>query len=112
MVVVPPAESEEDRRMKIKEKRVFPARTENVVVGLKCDLCAKLVHRDRWGFESSEINDVLVKITMHRKTGQSWPDGGFQREQEIDICPNCWDEIVMPFLVSKGVEENVVETEW
>lgn len=98
--------------MKIKEKREVPARVEEVVVGLKCDLCEKTVKRDRWGFETYEINDVLVSIKMHRKTGESFSDCGFQQEQEIDICPNCWDEVIMPFLKSKGVDPEIVEMDW
>ena len=98
--------------MKITKKHEVPARVEDVVVGLECDMCGKVVQRDRWGYETSEIDEVLVKITMRRKTGESWPDGGFQKEQEIDICPQCWDETIAPFLKSKGVDPEIVESEW
>ena len=31
---------------------------------------------------------------------------------EFDICPKCFDEVLVPFLKSKGAEPRVEENDW
>jgi ribosomal protein S27E len=78
-----------------------PARTETVTASVTCDLCGKVISRQRGNAEIVEIR--------HR-TGSSYPEGGSGVDFEVDMCPDCFDSKLVPWLQSQGAE--IRETNW
>lgn len=76
-------------------------------------LLPKVAKYGNWtGSGSYDVEETEVKISMHRKSGKSYPEGGYSQEIEINICPTCFDEIVLPFFKTKGVDPKIIEWEY
>lgn len=83
-----------------------------------CDICGA---RIKWpgSYEVKEIGFEL-QLSVHRfrvklgyKTGASYPEGGNSREEEFDVCPECWTNRVVPWMQShQGVSPRVTECDW
>ena len=97
--------------MKLYEKKVVPERVTEMQAGLQCDLCgAKSKHRDDWATENFEDSETEIKISGSQREGTSYPEGGIGTEYEIDLCPKCFKERLVPWLRSEGAK--IEETEW
>jgi formate dehydrogenase assembly factor FdhD len=89
------------KHMKIVE---VPAKTEEVIDFVTCDLCKMKIDQSN----KYQINDVEVS---HR-TGHSCPDGGSGELVSFDICGKCFDEKIVPFLQLFGAEPTKSEWDW
>jgi hypothetical protein len=92
-----------------KEKRAIPATTREVIVERTCDLCHKKARDPQsgeWGTSSYDVEDVTVEY----RTGSSYPEGGGGTEYSIDMCPDCFENRLIPWLESQGAI--VTEQEW
>lgn len=90
--------------MKHMKTVAVPATTREVVDFVTCDLCgAKIDTRDNY-----EVNEVEV----HHKTGSSYPEGGSGEDVSVDMCGKCFDEKLVPWLRSQGVEPRTEEWDW
>jgi len=67
-----------------------------------CDLCGAVATRGNWKSSSWEVNEVEVEVTVRQKDGSSYPEGGWGTELNVDICPDCFKDVLIPFLRSKG----------
>jgi len=56
------------------------------------------------------VNETEVSVTVKQKEGESYPDGGSGTEYEIDLCPDCFKNRLVPWLKSEGA--NIGEMEW
>ena len=80
-----------------------PASTREVVEFVSCDLCgAKIKGKD------FDVNEVEVR----HKTGWSYPEGGSGVEVSVDMCGKCFDEKLVPWLRSQGIQPNTREWDW
>ena len=71
-----------------------PATTKTVVSRVTCDLCGKRVEtQDRY-----EIDEV----TISHKTGSSYPEGGSGEIASVDMCSDCFNEKLVPWLKTQG----------
>jgi len=75
-----------------------------------CDLCGAVAKRGNWESSSWEVNEVEVEVTVRQKDGSSYPEGGWGTELNVDICPNCFKDVLIPFLRSKGAQ--IEEKAW
>jgi hypothetical protein len=88
--------------MKHYREVTVPQRTKKVLDKIICDLCNVIVGD---GLEVWEVDEV----TVSRKTGWNYPDGGNGDTISVDLCGKCFNEKLLPFLKSEGA--TVTETE-
>jgi hypothetical protein len=89
--------------MKHYKEETVPQHTTEVLDQTTCDLCNVDVgaELDTW-----EVDEV----TVSRKAGCSYPDGGNGDTISVDLCGQCFNEKLLPFLKSEGA--TVTETEY
>lgn len=99
--------------MKTYEERSI-TRKEKFLIQRKCDLCGRpdkeKVFKSLWGEALWDINETEIKITIRQKEGHNYPEGGSGTEYEIDLCPECFKNRLVPWLKSQGA--NIEEKEW
>jgi hypothetical protein len=74
---------------------------------IECDLCKKH-HTNNW--KESIYDDVEVEICL--RIGRSYPDGGSGENISFDICPDCFNTKLIPWMKSQGVEPEMKEWDW
>ena len=89
--------------MQRKAKRTIPAREEEYVAEILCDICGTSKEGGVWGDNWARGYDIN-EVNISRRTGSQWPEGGNGEKIEFDICPRCMDEKVIPFLESIGAK--------
>lgn len=99
--------------MRKQEKYIVPAQAERVELRetvLICDLCgAESHHRDNWSDEPYSFAEVEINSNY----GDRYPNmEGYKTEVFFDLCPNCFDNVLVPFLKSKGAEPQEKTTDW
>jgi hypothetical protein len=86
--------------------------TANVISERKCDLCGKVSSNpdpEAWNINSCyDVNETEVSIN----SGSSFPGGGFGTRRTFDICPECFDKKLIPWMASQGASPQVQESEW
>lgn len=80
-----------------------PATQRKVVSKITCDLCGEDVK------EGLDDYDIDV-VTVSRKTGAVYPEGGGGEIAEVDICGDCFATELVPWLKKKGAR--ILTTEW
>lgn len=88
------------RHMKIMNR---PAISEEVVDFKTCDLCGEKIMEGTF-----EINEVEIV----RRVGCRYPEGGSATKTEFDVCGDCFEKKVVPWLISQGGEPYVTESDW
>ena len=86
-----------------KEIPAKPATTEEVFDKVTCDLCGNDIIEDQY-----KVDEVQVK---HR-TGDEYPEGGYGDEVSVDMCGDCFDKKLLPWLREQGVEPKPEEWSW
>jgi hypothetical protein len=87
--------------MKHMKTVVIPADTKQEVDFVTCDLCGEKI---KCGYH--EIDEV--KVTY--KQGRSYPEGSWGDETSVDMCGDCFNEKLVPWLKSQGA--NPVTTDF
>ena len=90
--------------MKKYEKKIIPQKEIELVSGISCDLCGKEGFQENWEKSYYSVDETEVSVTIRQKEGRSYPDGGWHTEVDIDICPECFKNTLIPFLKEKGVK--------
>ena len=76
---------------------------------MKCDICGKIVkENDTWDKEDFET--IETEISM--KKGYQYPEGGSGIEVNIDICPECFENKIIPFIESFGNKIEIKEWDY
>lgn len=94
-------------------ERVIHSYERDVLRERKCDLCGALSKNEithDWSGACYEINETEVTVTIKHKKGENYPEGGSGTECEVDLCPNCFKNKLIPWLNSQGA--NIKEKEW
>ena len=81
----------------------IPAKTEMHIYKTTCDMCGRDIKRDAYDAEEVEIK--------HR-TGEVYPEGGSGEVTSIDMCGECFEKKLVPWLKSNGVEIRTKEWSW
>jgi hypothetical protein len=99
--------------MRLYKERVVPSYTTRDLVSRKCDLCGKESNDTEWQATSCyEVNETEVCVTVRQKEGSSYPDGGSGTEYQIDLCPTCFKEKLVPWLRSQGADIKEEDWDW
>lgn len=99
--------------MKLYKKVVVPEKIEDVRNGLLCDLCGKKSPDNyNWTVESFSVSETKLKIEtqLSQREGSNYPEGGMGTEYEIDLCPECFKNRLVPWLQSEGAK--IEERDW
>ena len=80
------------------------------VVERTCDLCGAKAKPLGWECGCYEVQDADVEVTIHRKKGEAYPEGGYGTTIIVDICPKCFDDKLIPFLRAQGAD--IKESIW
>jgi hypothetical protein len=64
----------------------------------ECDLC----HKNMMPPYRSQY--VVDEATVKLRQGNIFPEGRLVNVQEVDICGDCMEAVVFPFLVEKGAK--------
>lgn len=88
--------------MKTYEKRT-KTYEETILVERKCDLCGSLAKTSDWGASCYEVNETEISVSIKQKEGQQYPECGSGTEYEVDMCPDCFKNKLVPWLRSQGV---------
>ena len=99
--------------MRVYETRVVTPRPrkERFLKERRCDLCNRKgpvgFHDDEdWDGGLYEFDEVVVK----RSHGECYPDcEGTRTTQSFDVCPGCFESVLVPFFESKGAEPHEEE---
>lgn len=86
--------------MKHTELTEIPARMEEITVKVTCDLC---------GSEIPQYGVHVDRVTITRNTGRSYLEGGSGDTFSVDMCGNCFESKLTPWLESQGVKLQVEE---
>lgn len=97
-------------KMIIYETKIEPKEIKKFI-NKKCDLC-KSITTDIWkwhGWPKEGYGSAQTELTM--EWGSFDPDGGgCGKRIEIDICPKCFKEKLVPWLEEQGCE--IREEKW
>jgi len=80
----------------------IPAKKEQKLIKRTCDLCGDTIY-PREKFDAEEVEIIHT-------TGNSYPEGGSGEKIKVDMCGNCFDKKLIPWLLKQGC--NPVKTEW
>jgi len=95
--------------MKIYEKRIETIERE-ILVTRQCDLCGRKAKTATWNSGIYEVNETEISIIVKQKEGASYPESGSGTKYEIDLCPECFKNRLIPWL--KGQGGTIQEDEW
>jgi len=70
-----------------------------------CDLCGFSAKGEDWGAGFYEVNETEVRVEVRHKEGSSYPEGGDGTEYDIDICPSCFVNKLVPWVEEEGDTE-------
>lgn len=94
--------------MKVYETRHKPASDYKICVRRQCDLCKVDSKSEEWGGGTYEVNDTQLTVTALCKTSK--PYSG--TEYEIDLCPACFKDKLVPWLQSQGADIKAKGWHW
>lgn len=84
--------------------------TRKSLIRRSCDLCGKEAKNDEWAAGIYEVNETEIEILVRQKEGVNYPEGGSGTSYEIDLCPDCFKNRLVPWLKSQGA--SIEEQEW
>ena len=93
-------------------KKQIPATEEKVLDGITCDLCKELSSHISWGGSIFEVSETEIKISVRQKDGESYPGCGMGTKYEVDICPECFKNKLIPWLESQGCTAEREDWDW
>lgn len=90
--------------------------THTVCTSRTCDLCGRKAEKgDEWtcGWKHEHnVNETEVQVVVRQKEGYNLPDCGSGTEYEIDLCPDCFRDRLVPWLRSQGAKVENKEWDW
>ena len=79
---------------------------------LSCDLCGAVAIDAEWERGVWSVGGTTVMVEVSQEEGQSYPDGGSGTKYEIDLCPVCFKDRLVPWLRSEGAVIEEVGWDW
>lgn len=68
-----------------------------------CDFCNKQMKVGMW-----EVNETTVSCRL----GERYPEGGSSTELDVDMCSDCFQGKLIPWISSQGVSMRETESDW
>jgi hypothetical protein len=92
-----------------------PARTEERLSHIVCDLCGARGDLDHGGVidwpEATRDNSQIMTSVMIKR-GMSFPDGGHWNEDVYHVCPECFRGKLAKWFEERGVQPTTGEIVW
>jgi len=72
-------------------------------VEIECDICGEttqdlgLNRGAQWSI-GTHNKDIIAIV---REKGASYPEGGWSNYKELDVCPDCWENKIVPLIESE-----------
>lgn len=98
--------------MKVYETVEVPATTREVCTHRSCDLCGITSRGEDWRGGTYEVNETTVKVEIVGEFGEAYPEGGSKTVYDIDLCPACFRDKLIPALEALGVKVEPREVDW
>lgn len=83
---------------------------------IKCDICGVLSSDDEWskvvtndGWPRTVCHEIKVE---HTETRPDYYGSGIGRTFQVDLCPKCFDERLVPWLREQGAIVEYEEYGW
>ena len=95
--------------MKLFDEIKIPATTQKRLIAVTCDLCG-FKGKPHWDGGLYEVNTTTLKVVAQHTEGTQYPEGGDGEAINIDLCPKCFRERLVPWLKSEGA--NIKYEEW
>ena len=89
--------------MKTYEDKTIPESTKSVLVKTTCDICL------------CEIKDktfIRNDVEISHEHGDVFPEGGYTDTDFVDLCGKCFQEKLIPWLISQGCKIQTKETDF
>ena len=98
--------------MKNYEKRTVPEYEVSRHTKTTCDLCGAVSDSpDNWAGEPYAIEETELTVCVKHKDGTEYHHGeGYGTIYDVDLCPECFEKKLIPWLVSQGAK--VERKEW
>lgn len=100
----------EGEDMKIYGEKIIPRYVNEYVKSRRCDLCGTESKGSEWQKGCYEVAETEITVEVRQKEGNSYPEGGSGTKYEIDLCPKCFKNRLIPWLKSQGA--TIQEEEW
>ena len=84
--------------------RQIPAKTETFANRTFCDICKSEIEKNYYG----NVSYVEISYT----SGISYPEGGRKEKKYYDMCPQCFESQLVPFLSSLGMNSYDEDYDW
>jgi hypothetical protein len=81
-----------------------PARDDTVVDYRTCDICKKRIEEPK--------TYSVDGITITRRTGSSFPEGGSGETLSFDVCPKCFENEVVLFFKKFGSSGDLIDWDY
>lgn len=98
--------------MRIYREVKIPASSYKLLDHRICDICGQKSRGNEWSSKKYNINETDINITIKQKEGSDCSDGGSGTEYDIDLCPKCFKDRLVPWLISEGAQIDEKEWEW
>jgi hypothetical protein len=79
------------------------------VAAIKCELCPATGRGDDTWPDDDGGN--ASRVVVAADIGSVWPEGDFRTTKRLDICPDCFEERLVPWFRSCGGTVREYETE-
>lgn len=76
-----------------------------VLAGVTCDICGRKATSDDWSEESYGVDEIRIE----RRHGQQFPEGDFTVLSSFDLCPDCWENKLLPWMQEQGATPSDVD---
>lgn len=90
-----------------------PAHEHTSVDHVTCDLCGAKGKEGFWGQNKWTNGDYDIdETTVAFKSGSAYPEGGSYKSWSVDICSNCFNTKLRPWLEQQGAKFDMEESDW
>lgn len=98
--------------MRTKRTIEVPAKTVDETVGVSCDLCQRTIWTENDGPKMGPCHS-FDEVVIARNKGHQWPEGGEKESTSFgDVCSECFESKIAPFLESIGLKRSTSECDW
>ena len=99
--------------MRIWGMKTIPESQKKGLKEIRCDLCGKIGKDiNDWATSCYEVNEVEICVTVRQMLGSNHPEYGMGTETWVDMCPDCFENKLVPWLREQGAKIQVKHWDW
>lgn len=77
-----------------------------------CDFCGKKADRCDWSDGTYRLDDTEIRVSIRHKRGECYPECSWGTLTRVDLCPECFQNVLMPFIVKNSKERRIFDEEY